>query len=409
VIFGIRTLSLTGLLDIMPPAFNDRICSKTLPSYEALCVVGQPLPQLIHLTFGLVLASMMYLFGRRFANARVGLVSAVIVYTLPVITVNSLLRRGYSDYSVVPLFRLFRLFRQAPGVKELGPLRLPCGAWTRAIVLVQDNQTMKPSEGSKPIFIIGCPRSGTSILAWSLAQHPHLWTSSESDFVYDMFGEGRLRESFQKSYERSDKPWLAENQVSYVEFAAYMGLGIDLLFRSRAGNKRWIDSTPTYTKMADDLALLFPGARFLHIIRDARAVVSSMIHSGFDEPFTTNFKAACQTWVHYVRLGIAFQRAHTDRAMETRLEWLVEDSALQFNRILEFLGAERCGASAEFFRTNRINSSYGNLTPDDMRLPKPETGLPQAPWRRWSNGMRRQFIRIAGPTMSALGYSVEFD
>lgn len=30
------------------------------------------------------------------------------------------------------------------------------------------------------IFVLGCPRSGTSVLAWALAQHEHFWTSAES-------------------------------------------------------------------------------------------------------------------------------------------------------------------------------------------------------------------------------------
>ncbi len=50
----------------------------------------------------------------------------------------------------------------------------------------------------EPIFIIGSPRSGTSILAWSLAQHSELWTEAESDIFFYMLKDGlsgaRLRD-----------------------------------------------------------------------------------------------------------------------------------------------------------------------------------------------------------------------
>lgn len=55
----------------------------------ALCVVGQPLPQLIHFSVGLMLAAMTFVFARRFFSARVGLLSAALVYTLPLVTLES--------------------------------------------------------------------------------------------------------------------------------------------------------------------------------------------------------------------------------------------------------------------------------------------------------------------------------
>ena len=55
----------------------------------ALSLTGQPLPQLIHLTFGVLLALITFLFGRRCANARVGLIAAALVYTLPLVSTSS--------------------------------------------------------------------------------------------------------------------------------------------------------------------------------------------------------------------------------------------------------------------------------------------------------------------------------
>lgn len=44
-----------------------------------------------------------------------------------------------------------------------------------------------------PVFVIGVPRSGTTIVAWALAQHTRFWTSEESQFMWDLFGDAHLK------------------------------------------------------------------------------------------------------------------------------------------------------------------------------------------------------------------------
>src|SRR5262245_43980994 len=49
---------------------------------------------------------------------------------------------------------------------------------------------------TRPVFIVGSPRSGTTILAWSLAKHSHFWTSDESQILWDLFEGGRLGRNY---------------------------------------------------------------------------------------------------------------------------------------------------------------------------------------------------------------------
>jgi hypothetical protein len=50
-----------------------------------------------------------------------------------------------------------------------------------------------------PICIIGSPRSGTSVLVWSLAQHSQLWASSESDNLYALYGPNEVRRIYERA------------------------------------------------------------------------------------------------------------------------------------------------------------------------------------------------------------------
>ena len=185
---------------------------------------------------------------------------------------------------------------------------------------------------------------------------------------------------------------------------ARLGLGPEELFESRAGGARWVDATPGHTVMVNELFCLFPAASFLHIVRDGRAVVSSMISSGFDTEWASDFAAACRAWVHYVRLGRRAAQAYPERMYEVRYEALTTDPMSEMGRVFEFLGEQPCGRSVELIATSRINSSYGNVHPRDIRTAKNPRTAPKRPWEKWTASQSSTFATLAREAMVAFGY-----
>ena len=263
------------------------------------------------------------------------------------------------------------------------------------------------AERAKGVFVIGCPRSGTSVLSWALAEHANFWTGPESDFLITLFGGGRLYGAYKQAFDRSDSGWLRQQEVGFAEFAANIGLGAEALFASRSAGARWIDATPGHTLMVPALLSLFPSASFLHIVRDGRAVVSSMMSSGFDVHWVSDFAEACRAWVHYVRKGLEATGANPDRTLEVRHEHLVRRPRSELKRVFAFLGEPPSEHSIEFIATKRINSSYGNSDARDIRTPKDPTAGPKRPWDRWNAEEKEMFAEIAGNTMSELGYEID--
>src|SRR4026208_856540 len=94
-----------------------------------------------------------------------------------------------------------------------------------------------------PVFIIGSPRSGTSILAWSLAQHSQLWTSGEMHILFTMFGSQTFTQRLQQE-QAFPRGWFQKEAVGKSEFLGFLGLGLNALFTSRSEGKRWIEQTP---------------------------------------------------------------------------------------------------------------------------------------------------------------------
>jgi hypothetical protein len=269
-----------------------------------------------------------------------------------------------------------------------------------------------------PIFIIGAPRSGTSILAWSLAQHTELYTENESDIFFYLLKDGQLERAFEIAISRPDGSWLANHQIDLVQFLAYLGLGLNALFTATSSGLRWVDQTPANTIVVDRLAEMFPGARFLHLLRDGRRVVHSMInfHRTFGDPETAermkqagrlppwavDFRDACHTWERLTRLASNFCRQHSERAFTVRNERLITDPDDAMNEVLEFLGVAREAAPVQFLRTHRINSSFAPSGRSEHAPPE----LTE-PWNEWPAEQRYVFFDEAGEQMVARGLITE--
>jgi hypothetical protein len=234
--------------------------------------------------------------------------------------------------------------------------------------------SFQPQLCPDPIFIIGSPRSGTSILAWSLAHHNQLWTSKEAHILYELFGEGYLEEALQRAKFRPDGSWLQEEGVEKGEFLYYLGLGLNALYTSRSRGRRWIEQTPSYTMIADLLIDMFPGALFLHALRDGRRVVNSMINfanryadglganyarSGLLPQWATaDFREACKTWSMFVESSMEFCVRNPTRCLTVVNEELVVNPHKGFREICSFLCIPYNTQPARFFHSARINSSY---------------------------------------------------
>ena len=264
-----------------------------------------------------------------------------------------------------------------------------------------------------PVFIIGSPRSGTTALARALGEHGAFYVGDETFFLWELFGQGRLEEVFARWSTRPSSSWLRREAVTGDEFLAAVGLGLNALLTRSAGARRWVDHTPHHCHMAGTLAGMFPGARFLHVLRDGREVVHSMIHiaatvpaeelavmrdRGFLPPWAHDFRAACTTWRDAVRAAGDFCRRQPQRAMMIHHRALERDPERAVAAVLRFLDAADEPGPAAFLRRERINSSFtppGGVPAADYRRP--------AAWERWSAEQRGMFVEIAGEEMRRQG------
>ena len=157
---------------------------------------------------------------------------------------------------------------------------------------------------NRPIFVVGSPRSGTSILTWCLGQHPNIFPVPESNWMGDF--AVHVAVAYQVGAGRGDLSILSAMDIGEDELFAAFGQKINGLilrhrsdlerkrrsatpagitgrwFRGRNADcepkARWADGTPEYSLFICGLRKLFPDARFVHIFREVGEVVRSMLN-----------------------------------------------------------------------------------------------------------------------------------
>jgi hypothetical protein len=211
-----------------------------------------------------------------------------------------------------------------------------------------------------------------------------------------------------KNYQRSAQSggsWLVRQDVKRAEFLGFVGMGFNALFTSRSRGRRWIDHTPGYTLMADDLSDMFPGAYFLHILRDGRRVVHSMINflSALTKEerlarqglfYWTEFRNGCRTWREYVEKAMAFCARNPSRCLTLINEELVLRPQEEFAKIFKFIGVPIEEQPALYSQSFRINSSF-KYTAEGNQLVKNVNDI----WNQWSSEQQQIFGEEAGPTL----------
>jgi hypothetical protein len=186
------------------------------------------------------------------------------------------------------------------------------------------------ADSDRPIFIIGCARSGTTLLRMILDSHPRISCGEETKFLADLEPIVGAHQRLLASYGFDRAWWLDRIRDMYGGFqAAYL---------ERRGKARWAEKTPSYTLHLAFVEELYPDAQYIHIIRDGRDVVASFRDRW---GYRSGVRAANSIWAHYVRTAREFG-AHlpAGRYHELRYEALVGESEPTVRDLLAFLGEE---------------------------------------------------------------------
>ena len=178
-----------------------------------------------------------------------------------------------------------------------------------------------------PIFVVGCQRSGTTLLRLILDSHPAISCGPETRFLQGLAPVTGSDWHRMRLYGFTRDDW-------HRRFAELFG-GFQQDYAERRGKTRWADKTPLYALHLGFIEELFPDALVIHVIRDGPDVVASH-RDRFG--WWSSIKAV-EKWPRYVRQARAWgSAAGAARYLEVRYEDLVGDTEATLRRALDFVG-----------------------------------------------------------------------
>jgi len=275
------------------------------------------------------------------------------------------------------------------------------------------------------VFVVGCPRSGTTLLQRMLDAHPRLTVANDTHFITRAVKSVLKRDAnppmsselvdLVLAYRRFRRMGLSEAEVRdaahgcnfYSEFVSRLyTLRGRKIGKSLSGEK-----TPDFCRQMPQLHTLFPKARFVHIIRDGRNTALSAVNWATDskgpgkwETWREDSIGTCALWWRWqVSQGLRDGARLPDGTyQEVLYEDLVAEPESRLAYLADFLGLEDAREMAEFHAGKTRN--HPGLSAKSAWLP-PTQGL-----RDWTNQMNRVdlqvFEGVAGGLLQQLGYSL---
>jgi hypothetical protein len=209
----------------------------------------------------------------------------------------------------------------------------------------------------RPIFLLGCPRSGAALLRLMLRAHPRIAIPPETRLLLDAYEH---RGAYGDLGRLENRQALAEWIVAGAG-TRFHGLGLDPCavadeiiagpptlgsalditlhaYARRLGKPRWGDKRPGYVQHIDALLRMFPRAQIVHVIRDGRDCVADLKHAPW---WRMGVYHAIATWTQAIDLGTsATRRLPSDAYTSIRYEDLATNPEGELRRLCAFLGEE---------------------------------------------------------------------
>jgi len=207
------------------------------------------------------------------------------------------------------------------------------------------------------IFIGGCPRSGTTLLASLLGATGGCVVTPESQFKQEVIK--KLRRSTSNTIEGKKLRRFLENNIRFRQWSVELS-GIELYDQMRLKHfgrvmlqlaakfgsdskqsktmRTWIDHTPQNIETGLSLLKMIPNSRFIHIVRDPRAVAASMLQLNWGP---SNIEGVAKLWNGRVTEGLALAALINEKLITVRYEDLCENTEETISGITQRFNLKR--------------------------------------------------------------------
>lgn len=278
-----------------------------------------------------------------------------------------------------------------------------------------------------PVFVMGCPRSGTTWVQLLLNEHPEIATAPETQifpFYLKRFQDQWRHEGNTRDQGEQGRAGLSRllSETEFRDLCRQVALRVLTHIRERSSNpdavRYVVEKSPQNAEVAQWIHELFPHGYFIHVIRDPRDTSDSLLRAALT--WGSNWAPrnpidAARMWTRHVEnaRSLSGMAAHY---MEVRYEDLLDNPTTILASIFEWLGApashELCRDAVEACSVDRLRKAEASRVPlPGERSPTEFFGPARAGNWRASLPLRsvRLIEEVCRTAMLQVGYMPEYE
>jgi hypothetical protein len=176
------------------------------------------------------------------------------------------------------------------------------------------------------------------------------------------------------------------------------------LYMRQYGKVIWGQKTPRFVRFGGLLKQHYPGAKFIHVIRDPRAVVSSLIRSNVHH---SNAYFAARRWLRDTSAGLRLEETYPDDVFALRYEHFILNTEALLRQVCDFLGVEFEPAMLAYHTTGTAEYSGYYAQIHEKLNQAPDISRIEA-WRKHLSPAQVAVVEsVCAEKMRVLGYTLD--
>jgi tetratricopeptide (TPR) repeat protein len=262
--------------------------------------------------------------------------------------------------------------------------------------------TVRP-DAPQPIFILGFPRSGTTLVEQTLSAHPRIAAGDELPLIHEITAiMPRMFASPLGYPEALAELWMGDQREGLDNLRDYYLQKVRQMGVLRNGATRFTDKMPLNETHLGLIALLFPEAPLIHVLRHPLDVMVSAYSNQFTHGLFCAYALETAA-LHYVRVMDLVQHYRAEMTLHylpVRYEDIVADQETSVGAMLTFIGEDFDKACLTFHKNRRYarTASYAQVT-------EPLHGRSVFRYRHYLRHLE-PVLPILQPVIDSLGYAV---